>query len=72
MVNKIVIKEELTQELKGVFMKLQVDHRELLPGIYGLYNELSVFGKCESYSLERIYYVAYTLASKGIEFTVEV
>ena len=36
------------------------------------YMTLYINGKCESYSLDRIYYVAYTLATRGIKFTVEV
>lgn len=70
MLSKIIIKEELTQELKGLFMELQKDHREKVEGIYDLYDELYVSGRCSSYNLDRIYYVAYTLATKGIEFTV--
>lgn len=70
MISKIIIKEKLTQELKDLFMELQKDHKEKVQGIYELYDGLYVNGKCESYCLDRIYYVAYTLAAKGIEFTV--
>lgn len=70
MLNKIIIKEELSQEVKDLFIKLQKEHKEKVEGIYELYDALYVNGRCESYSLDRIYYVAYTLATKGIEFKV--
>ena len=70
MLNKIIIKEKVTQEVKNIFMELQKDHKEKVEGIYELYDELYVNGRCESYSLDRIYYVAYTLATKGIEFKI--
>lgn len=70
MVKKIIIKEKLDPQLKDVFMELQKEHREKVQGIYDLYDELYVNGKCESYSLDRIYYVAYTLATRGIDFIV--
>lgn len=72
MISKIIISQELTEDLKDLFMKLQSEHREKVSGINDLYNELYVNGKCESYSLDRIYYVAYTLAAKGIKFKVMV
>lgn len=72
MLSKITIKEKLTQELKSLFVELQKEHKEKVEGIYELYDALYINGKCESYSLDRIYYVAYTLATKGINFTVEV
>lgn len=70
MLNKIIIKEKLDPQLKSLFMELQKEHRERVEGIYDLYDELYLNGKCESYSLDRIYYVAYTLATKGIDFIV--
>ena len=70
MLNKIIIKEKLDPQLKSLFMELQKEHKEKVEGIYELYDALYLNGKCESYSLDRIYYVAYTLATKGIDFIV--
>ncbi len=72
MTSRIIISQEVTEDLRSLFMKLQKDHREIVEGIYDLYDELYINGKCESYNLDRIYYVAYTLATKGIEFKVMV
>ena len=71
MVKKIIITEDLTPQLQKLFMELKREHMEKVQGIYELYDELYVTGKCESYSLDRIYYVAYTLAAKRIEFIVK-
>ncbi|MGI6226619.1 MAG: hypothetical protein ACOYJ1_10220 [Peptococcales bacterium] len=70
MISKIIITEQLDTQLKNVLMELQKEHREKVEGIYDLYDGLYATGKCESYSLDRIYYVAYTLATKGIDFIV--
>lgn len=71
MISKIIIKEPLDQQLKNTLMELQKEHREKVEGIYDLYDALYATGKCESYSLDRIYYVAYTLATKRIKFIVK-
>lgn len=70
MTSKIVIKQELDKGLKGLLMQLQKEHKEKVNGIYDLYDELYINARCESYSLDRIYYIAYTLASKGIDFNL--
>lgn len=72
MIKKIIIKEKLTPQMKKIFKAIQKDHYEKIQGIYELYDELCARGKCESYSLDRVYYVAYTLAGKGIKFDVVV
>lgn len=72
MIKKIIIKEKLTPQMKETFKSIQKDHYEKIQGIYELYDELYSRGKCESYSLDRVYYVAYTLAEKGIKFDVVV
>lgn len=56
---------------KNLIEKIQQQHKDAIPGIYGLYHELCAFTKCESYSRERIYYVAYTLAKNNIDFKIE-
>lgn len=71
MLTKIIINEDLTQELKDTLGQLQREHQENVEGIYGIYDGLYVSGHCSSYSKARIYYVAYTLASKNIDFIIE-
>lgn len=39
-------------------------------GLYELYCQLEVNGYCRTYGEERIYYVAYTLAQKKIDFMI--
>lgn len=70
MIKKIIIKEKLTPQMKETFKAMQKDHYKKIQGIYELYDDLYARGRCESYSLDRVYYVAYTLAGKGIKFDV--
>jgi hypothetical protein len=39
-------------------------------GLYELYCQLQCNGYCETYAEDRLYYLAYTLASKGIDFVI--
>lgn len=68
---RIVITEELTQEVKELLTKLKLEHAGKVEGIHDLYTNLATSRQCQSYQAGRIYYVAYTLTTKGIEFTVE-
>ena len=70
MIKKIVIKEKLTPQMKETFKAMQKDHYKKIQGIYELYDDLFARGRCERYSLDSVYYVAYTLAGKGIKFDV--
>lgn len=47
---------------------IQKKHKNDIPGITELYDELHVLNYCESYKKERIFYVGYTLAKNGIFF----
>lgn len=38
--------------------------------LYELYSQLSAYGYCKSYREDRIYYIAYTLAQKKINFEI--
>ena len=67
---KISIKEKVNQEITNILNRLQCDHSDCVEGIYDLYSSLVLNGSCASYKSERIYYVAYTLAMQGIDFTI--
>lgn len=56
---------------KNLIEKIQIEHKEKVQGIYEIYDNLYSVGYCESYSKDRIYYVAYTLAEKNIDFKIE-
>lgn len=71
MLTKIFIKEEVTEKLKKELEELQTEHKDKVKGIYELYDGLWVSGHCSSYSRARAYYVAYTLATKNIEFEIQ-
>lgn len=71
MLSTLRIQEELTEQLKDNILDLQKIHKEKVEGIEELFNQLYVSGVCRSVAAERIYYIAYTLATKRIEFTIE-
>lgn len=71
MITKIIINEDLTQELKDTLGQLQRDHQGKVEGIYEIYDGLYLSGHCDSYNKARAYYVAYTLAIKNIDFVIE-
>ena len=62
--------EPLDKKGKALIEKIQEEQKTEYKGIYELYDELYVSNQCNSYSDERIYYVAYTLASAGFKLTV--
>ena len=67
MIYKLKLKEKADKEL---LEKIKREHIEIKEGIYELYDNLIVLGYTESYNKARIYYVAYTLADKGIDFII--
>ena len=68
---RIVLSEELTREIKEILIKLQSEHADKVEGIHDLYTSLVINRQCQSYQAGRIYYVAYTLTTKGIDFTIK-
>lgn len=68
---KILLKSELDDETRNIIDHLKREHCDFVEGIYDLYDSLIMNGSCTSYQAERIYYVAYTLATMSFNFTVE-
>lgn len=70
MINKVMLLEPLDEKGKALIEKIQTEQKTKYKGIYELYDELYISNQCNSYSAERIYYVAYTLAKEGFKLTV--
>lgn len=68
---KITLTKKLDGELKGLLEQLQEEHKDMVEGVYDLYDSLYVNGEVGSYNKTRAYYVAYTLADNNIDFTIE-
>ncbi len=71
MMNIIKLIEPLDPGYKHIILELQREHQEKVQGIYELYDELYSLGRCESYNLDRIHYVANTLYQNNINFTLK-
>lgn len=71
MIKRIMLLEPLDEKGKELIEKIQTEQKTKYKGIYELYDELYVSNRCRSYSAERIYYVAYTLANAGLKLIVQ-
>lgn len=67
---KITINTELDRQLKSELENLEKEHRGQEDGFTGAYNDLITTGQCESTSNTLIYFVAYTLSTTNIDFSI--
>lgn len=70
MINIIKLIEPIDPGYKNIILELQREHQEEVKGISELYDELYSLGKCESYNLDRINFIANTLNINNIKFTL--
>lgn len=64
---RIILKDKVDAKL---LREIQSEHRMDIEGISELYDLLVINGSCDSSTVSRIYYVAYTLALKQIEMII--
>lgn len=64
---KILLKEKVDEK---ILREIQSKHSADLEGINELYDLLIKDGTCDSYTVSRIYYVAYTLSLSNIEMII--
>lgn len=64
---RILLKDKVDEKL---LREIQLKHSEDVEGISELYDRLIEDGGCDSDTVSRIYYVAYTLALSNIEIII--
>ncbi|OHW61669.1 hypothetical protein EUAN_19890 [Andreesenia angusta] len=64
---RILLKDKVDEKL---LREIQLKHSEDVEGISELYDRLIEDGGCDSDTVSRIYYVAYTLALSKIEIII--
>lgn len=67
MTYRILFKDKVDED---IIREVKSKHSEDVEGIIELYDSLIKDGSCESDTVSRIYYVAYTLSLKGIEMII--
>lgn len=67
MIYRILLKDKVDEKL---LREIQSKHRMDVEGIGELYDRLVIDGGCDSDTVSRIYYVAYTLALSNIEIII--
>lgn len=67
MIYRILLKDKVDIKL---LREIQSKHGMDVEGIDELYELLTLYGSCDSYTPSKIYYVAYTLALENIEIVI--